>query len=527
MASDLEVPQHVLTGGDRSQRQLIRSLHLSMKDACGVDLIVSFLMESGVRMLVEELRPLAERNVSIRILTGNYLGITQPSALYLLKGEFRERIDLRFYNEPSRSFHAKAYIIHHEGSNGIYVGSSNVSHSVFTSGIEWNYRFTDFEDSSSLKKFQDEFENLFSIHSLILDDDTLRAYADSWHRLALYRDLERYDQHSELIGTHRNGVGNVFFHPRGAQIEALYDLDEIRKDGASSALVQEATGIGKTYLAAFDSMPFHRVLFIAHRHEILRQAASSFHDIRGKDSIGFFEADQKDTDTDLLFASVATLGREDNLQLFEPGAFDYIVIDEFHHAVTGMYRNIMDYFHPRFLLGLTATPERLDGRNIYELCDYNVAFEMDLYTAINQGYLVPFHYYGIYDEVNYASIRLRNGRYSEEDLEAAYIGNQNRYQLIYESYCKYPSRRALGFCASRRHAEDMARAFTQRGVPAAAVYSGEKGKCSLSREEAIEKLEKGELKVLFSVDMFNEGLDVPDLDMVLFLRPTQSPVVFL
>ena len=374
MASDLEVPQHVLTGGDRSQRQLIRSLHLSMKDACGVDLIVSFLMESGVRMLVEELRPLAERNVPIRILTGNYLGITQLSALYLLKGEFREQIDLRFYNEPSRSFHAKAYMIHHEGSNEIYVGSSNVSHSAFTSGIECNYRFTDFEDSSSLKKFQDEFEDLFSNHSLILGDDTLRAYADSWHRPALYRDLERYDQHSELIGTHRNGVGNVFFHPRGAQIEALYDLDEIRKDGASSALVQAATGIGKTYLAAFDSMPFHRVLFIAHRHEILRQAASSFHNIRGKDSIGFFEADQKDTDTDLLFASVATLGREDNLQLFEPGAFDYIVIDGFHHAVTGMYRNIMDYFHPRFLLGLTATPERLDGRNIYELCDYNVAF---------------------------------------------------------------------------------------------------------------------------------------------------------
>ncbi|MGN1388191.1 MAG: DEAD/DEAH box helicase family protein, partial [Bulleidia sp.] len=504
------------------------SLRLSMESASGADLIVSFLMESGVRMLIEELKPLAGKKIPIRILTGNYLGITQPSALYLLKQEFGDRIDLRFYNEPSRSFHAKAYLIHHDGWNEIYVGSSNVSRSAFTSGIEWNYRFTDREDPSSLQKFQEEFELLFSEHSQILDDDTLHAYAENWHRPALYRDLERYDQHSEILNDQKDsGIREVFFHPRGAQIEALYDLDEIRKDGASSALVQAATGIGKTYLAAFDSRPFHRVLFVAHRHEILNQAAASFRNIRPSDSIGFFEGETKDTDADLLFASVATLGRKENLELFDPDSFDYIVIDEFHHAVTNLYRNIMNYFHPKFLLGLTATPERLDGRNIYELCDYNVAFEMDLYTAINQGYLVPFHYYGIYDEVNYDSMRIRNGKYSEEDLNAAYIGNQKRYELIYESYRKYPSQRALGFCASRKHADNMADEFTRRGIPSAAVYSGEGGKHSLPREEALEKLQKGELKVLFSVDMFNEGLDVPDLDMVLFLRPTESPVVFL
>jgi len=528
VSSDPEMPKKVLTGGDQADQHMIRSLRLSMENASGVDLIVSFLMESGVRLLMGELKTIAAKKIPIRILTGNYLGITQPSALYLLKHELGDRIDLRFYNEPSRSFHAKAYLIHHDGWNEIYVGSSNVSRSALTSGIEWNYRFTDQEDPSSLQKFQEEFELLFSRHSQILDDAALHAYAENWHRPALYRDLERYDQHSEMLQEQKDaGIGEVFYHPRGAQIEALYDLDEIREDGASSALVQAATGIGKTYLAAFDSKPYHRVLFVAHRHEILKQAAASFRNIRPTDTIGFFEGEKKDTDADLLFASVASLGRKENLELFDPDAFDYIVIDEFHHAVTHLYRNIMNYFHSKFLLGLTATPERLDGRNIYELCNYNVAFEMDLYTAINQGYLVPFHYYGIYDEVNYDAMRMRNGKYSEEDLNAAYIGNQKRYELIYQSYCKYPSKRALGFCASRKHADDMASEFIKRGIPAAAVYSGEAGEHSLPREEALAKLESGELKVLFSVDMFNEGLDVPDLDMVLFLRPTESPVVFV
>lgn len=533
-----------ITGGVQPE-YLLFPLRQSIKNAESIDLIVSFLMESGVRLLIDELKDAVRRGVPVRILTGNYLGITQPSALYLLRREFGYQIDLRFFNEPERSFHAKSYIFHYSDFNEIYVGSSNVSRSALTDGIEWNYRFSDRTDPESYQHFYATYEDLYRNHAVIVDDDVLKKYSDSWHSPALYRDLRRYDAGSEhsrsgeeeeqasgdVLGESRPAYGKMipFYQPRGAQIEALYRLDRSRAEGAQKALVQAATGIGKTYLAAFDSLPYRRVLFVAHREEILRQAQKSFHNVRPNDSTSLFNGAHKETKADLIFASVETLGQEKYLNgdYFDPEDFDYIVIDEFHHAVTDWYRRIIDYFHPKFMLGLTATPERMDGRNIYELCDYNVPFELNLRDAINKGYLCPFHYYGIYDATDYSGLHVVRGHYEEKELNEAYIGNTQRYDLIYKQYRKYVSRRALGFCCSRKHAEDMAREFSERGTASAAVYSGASGKYAVDRAEAIEKLEQGQIQVIFSVDMFNEGLDVPDVDMVMFLRPTESPVIFL
>lgn len=204
-----------------------------------------------------------------------------------------------------------------------------------------------------------------------------------------------------------------------------------------------------------------------------------------------------------------------------------MVVDEFHHAVNEQYRRIVNYFRPRFMLGLTATPERMDGKNIYEICDYNVPYEISLKEAINKGILVPFHYYGIYDETDYSLFRLVKGHYEEKDLNGAYIGNAKRYDLIYKYYMKYRSKRALGFCCSKQHAEEMAKEFCKRGIESVAVYSDANGEFSEDRNRAIEKLKKREIKVIFSVDMFNEGVDIASLDMVMFLRPTESPIVFL
>lgn len=204
-----------------------------------------------------------------------------------------------------------------------------------------------------------------------------------------------------------------------------------------------------------------------------------------------------------------------------------MVVDEFHHAVNEQYRRIVNYFRPRFMLGLTATPERMDGKNIYEICDYNVPYEISLKEAINKGILVPFHYYGIYDETDYSLFRLVKGHYEEKDLNGAYIGNAKRYDLIYKYYMKYRSKRALGFCCSKQHAEEMAKEFCKRGIESVAVYSDANGEFSEDRNRAIEKLKRREIKVIFSVDMFNEGVDIASLDMVMFLRPTESPIVFL
>ena len=513
-----------ITGGQDKRMYLYYQLINSLKQADSVDIVVSFLMESGVRMLLSELENALKRGAKIRILTGNYLGITQPSALYLIKHKLGEQVDLRFYNEKNRSFHPKSYMFHYKEYSTIYIGSSNISRSALTSGIEWNYRFSSKTDLQNYEKFYNTFLDLFENHSVVIDDDELKRYSKNWHRPAVSKDLDKYDlQDSETSNN------MVLFEPRGAQIEALCALENTRAEGARRALVQAATGVGKTYLAAFDSKKYERVLFVAHREEILKQAAESFKNVRNSDDYGFFDGESKCTDKSVIFASVATLGRNEylNNKYFPSDYFNYVVIDEFHHAINDQYQRIVNYFKPQFLLGLTATPERMDGRNIYEICDYNVPYEISLKEAINKGMLVPFHYYGIFDDTDYSKIHIVRGRYDEKELNETYIGNVHRYELIYKYYCKYGSRQALGFCCSKEHAREMAREFSSRGIPSVAVFSDASGEYTEKRNEAIQKLKNGEIKVIFSVDMFNEGVDITSVDMVMFLRPTESPIVFL
>lgn len=513
----------VMTGGADYRKYLYYQLKMSMARANAIDIVVSFLMESGVRMLLKDLKHALGRGAKVRLLTGNYLGITQPGALYLLKKELNDQIDLRLYQEKDRSFHPKAYIFHWENGSEIYIGSSNISRSALTSGIEWNYRFERHRDPVNFMLFYEEFENLFYHHAIKIDDKVLKDYSKSWKKPVVQKELSQYEEAAEDFKT------AMIYEPRGAQIEALYALRSSREEGAKRALIYAATGVGKTLMAAFDSAAFQHVLFIAHRQEILKQAAYSFRNVRQSDDQGFFDQKRKDTDKPIIFASVSTLGKEEYLQekYFSKEYFDYIVIDEFHHAVNENYMRIIRYFRPQFLLGLTATPERMDGRNIYEICDYNVPYQIGLKDAVNKGMLVPFHYYGIYDKtVDYSQMRVIKGKYQEKELNEKY-DSLDRYELIYRHYRKYRSKRALGFCCSRIHAENMARNFNSRGVPSAAVYSNADGDFSENREIAVQKLKDGEIKVIFSVDMFNEGVDICDVDMVMFLRPTESSTVFL
>ena len=521
---EMEYWTDAITGGQDKRMYLYYQLINSLKQADSVDIVVSFLMESGVRMLLNELENALKRGAKIRILTGNYLGITQPSALYLIKHKLGEQVDLRFYNEKNRSFHPKSYMFHYKDYSTIYIGSSNISKSALTSGIEWNYRFSSKTDSHNYEKFYNTFLDLFEHHSVVIDDSELKRYSKNWHRPAVSKDLDRYDlQDNETT----NNI--ALFEPRGAQIEALCALENTRAEGARRALVQAATGVGKTYLAAFDSKKYERVLFVAHREEILKQAAESFKNVRNSDDYGFFDGESKCTDKSVIFASVVTLGRNEYLndKYFASDYFNYIVIDEFHHAINDQYQRIVNYFNPQFLLGLTATPERMDGRNIYEICDYNVPYEISLKEAINKGMLVPFHYYGIFDDTDYSKLHIVRGRYDEKELNETYIGNVHRYELIYKYYCKYGSRQALGFCCSKEHAREMAREFSLRGIPSVAVFSDASGEYTEKRNVAIQKLKNGEIRVIFSVDMFNEGVDITSVDMVMFLRPTESPIVFL
>ena len=522
---EIKYSTDAMTGGADKRMYLYYQLADSIKKADSVDIIVSFLMESGVKMLLGELDNALKRGAKIRILTGNYLGITQPSALYLIKHKLGDQVDLRFYNEKNRSFHPKSYMFHYKDYSELYIGSSNISRSALTSGIEWNYRFSNKTDPINYEKFYNTFVDLFENHSIVIDDEELKKYSKNWHRPAVSKDLDKYDLQDDKEPSNQIPL----FEPRGAQIEALCALENTRAEGARRALVQAATGVGKTYLAAFDSKNYERVLFVAHREEILKQAAESFKNVRDSDDYGFFNGDSKCTDKSVIFASVATLGRVEylNEKYFAPDYFTYVVIDEFHHAVNEQYQRIVDYFKPKFLLGLTATPERMDGKNIYEICDYNVPYEISLKEAINKGMLVPFHYYGIFDETDYSKLHIVRGRYDEKELNETYIGNVGRYELIYKYYCKYGSRQALGFCCSREHAREMAKEFSKRGIPSVAVFSNASGEYTEDRNVAIKQLKQGKIRVIFSVDMFNEGVDITSVDMVMFLRPTESPIVFL
>ncbi|MTI64979.1 MAG: NgoFVII family restriction endonuclease [Firmicutes bacterium] len=498
----------------------------AIKKAEKIDIIVSFLMESGVKYLQNDLKYIVDKDIPIRIITGNYLNITQPSALYLLKSILGEKADIRFYSDSSRSFHTKAYIFEYKDGGDIFIGSSNISKSAMTSGIEWNYRITKEGHEKDFEIYQNTFEDLFLNYTIIVNDEELERYSKNWKRPKVYNQIE------EINGkTHDDELDNTtqLFKPRGAQIEALYNLKKKREEGINKGLIVAATGVGKTFLAAFDSLNYEKILFIAHREEILIQSEETFRKVRPEAKTGFFMNVKRNNKADIIFASVQTLGKNKylNEETFKKDYFDYIIIDEFHHAVAGNYKNIIEYFNTQFMLGLTATPDRLDNKDVYELCDYNLIYEASLKAAINKGWLVPFRYYGIYDDsIDYNKIDIKKGKYNGKELEEALSINK-RAKLIFKNYNKYKSKRALGFCTSKKHAEFMARFFNKNGIKACSVYSGDKGKYCLKRNEAIDKLRSGELKIIFSVDIFNEGLDIKAVDMVLFLRPTESPTVFL
>lgn len=516
-SKDIVRNRNCILGGDGDF--LVYKLREAFKKAKKVDIIVAFLMESGVKLLKKDIEEAVKNNCQIRILTGNYLGITQPQALYLIKEILGDNANMAFYKEKNRSFHPKAYIFHYEGGNGeIFVGSSNISNSALTKGIEWNYRLEKSQNEDDFNYFSDSFEDLFLNESIMLNDEELRRYSKNYKKPKIHNIYS--DEEEKVID---------IFSPRGAQIEALYELNKLRKDGYEKGIVVAATGIGKTYLSAFDSKGFNKILFVAHRDEILKQAYDSYKNVRGDKSMGFFISGAKECNKDIIFASVQTLGKEDylNEEYFKNDYFDYIVIDEFHHSVSNNYQRIINYFKPKFLLGITATPERMDNKDVFAVCDYNVAYEIRLPEAINRGDLCPFRYYGVFDEtVDYTKIPQYKGKYKGEELEKALMLDR-RANLILKHYSKFNSTRALGFCSSKNHAEYMAKYFNDNGVKACAVYSDSNSENSLDRKEAIEKLTKGELNIVFSVDMFNEGVDIKSIDMVIFLRPTESPTVFL
>jgi len=474
-----------------------------------VDIVVSFVRMSGLEMIIGPLEDALTRGAKIRLLTTDYLGITEQAALLRLHDLMQdnaESLEVRVFQDPATSFHPKAYLFYSaaDGGSAAFVGSSNLSSSALQGGIEWNLLVDGFD------MLKERFLVLWlDARSVVLTTGLIRDYRPAPPRTPAV--IEIVDEPVEAP------------KPRPIQEEALAALVQTRADGFRAGMIAMATGLGKTWLAAFDANrpEFGRVLFIAHREEILRQSRDVFRRVMPTASLGLYMGDEKQPDADVVFATVQTLFRQ--LNAFAADDFAYIVVDEFHHAAADSYRKVLDHFAPGFLLGLTATPERTDGADLLALCADNLVYECDLVDGIRRDELVPFHYWGVPDPVDFEPIPWRNGKFDPAALEAA-VETQERAESAFAEWDSRRGTRTLAFCASRHHSDFMNEFFLTRGVRCASVHSGP---TSAPRHESIDALRTGDLEVIFTVDLFNEGLDVPDIDTVLMLRPTESPVIFL
>lgn len=516
----------LITGGQHNP--FLPSLLAGIQHADEIDMAVAFIKATGLRLLFADLKESicpsedSQRSAArLRIITSDYLDVTDPEALRSLMLLQERGAQVRIYESAGSSFHMKAYIFFRQekSPNGrAFVGSSNISRQALQDGLEWNYRI-DAADSdnpqgnSGFEEIRSRFEELFADpRSVTLSHPWIDAY-------------EQRRRLSPLPVAPGSNEREPPPEPTSIQHEALIALAHTREQGYRRGLVVMATGLGKTWLAAFDSRQINakRVLFVAHREEILFQAEETFLRIRPHARVGFYTGQVKDEEVDILCASVQTLGKLDHLVRFPVRHFDYIVVDEFHHAAAATYRRLLGHFEPRFLLGLTATPDRTDQSDILSLCDDNLVFSKDIFMGISSGLLVPFHYYGIFDEaVNYREIPWRSGKFDPEQLSNK-LATLARARHAYKVWKERAQQRTLAFCVSIRHAEFMAERFRQQGVKAEAVYSGSE----MARGDALEQLADNRLQVIFSVDLFNEGVDLPCIDTVMLLRPTDSKILFL
>ncbi len=514
----------VVTGG--SADPLLHQLLPALDGATRVDLALAFVFEAGVEILHDRLVDILQRRgARVRILTGDYQDVTEPMALrHLLNlraiadaAKYGSELELKVYQVASsggRSFHPKAWIVRGPDAQIAWVGSSNLSKTALVTGVEWNYQLV---EAATVDGVHRAFDGLWNDRA---SAEVNSAWIDAYERRRFAP--TRLDRPIDTAANEDLPVAPMQPRP-GVQREALLKLEQARLVGERAGLVVLATGLGKTYLSAFDSRDFKRVLFVAHREEILTQALETFRKVRPNARLGLYHGTEKEPDADLLFASVQTLSSREHLEVFDPHRFDYVVIDEFHHAAAETYRRIIEYFEPKFMLGLTATPDRTDGGNLLSLCDGNEIYRAGIARGITDKQLAQFRYYGIGDVAEFdETLPWRD--YTDEMLTRV-VTTEARAAHVLATLGKHTSGsiHALGFCVSKAQADFMTAYFRAHGRACAAVYSGS----SAPRTATLQALRNGEIEIVFCVDMLNEGVDVPTIDTVLMLRPTGSSIVWL
>ncbi|WAA08970.1 DUF3427 domain-containing protein [Fervidibacillus albus] len=511
-------------------KNFFKTLKYELLTADAVDFMVSFIRMSGLQLLIRPLKELEKKGVPVRIITSTYLGITEIKALRKLL-EF-SNVEVRIVDTQNESFHTKAYLFHRSSElNTVIVGSSNLSQSALKNGHELNVKIPDASFIPVYHQTKKVFDALWNDEEIVCLND---AFLGSYEQLVnAQRQLEKLKINNKIAEANSTYKYKTVISPNKMQKKALMNLKNTRKNGNSKGVIIAATGTGKTYLSAFDVKEFNpkKLLFIAHREELLDNAIETFKQVIQKDYFyGKITGTVKQFEKPYIFSTVQSLQKNETLYRFSREEFDYIVVDEFHHVEAPTYRKVLDYFQPKFLLGLTATPERMDGRDVLALCEHNIVYEIRLRDALNADLLVPFHYFGVSDyTVDYSQIPMKNGFLQEDPLVQALKTNE-RTDFIIEMINTYgydgEKMIALGFCTNIEHAEYMSAEFNKRGFNASYLTGEHRIE---ERKEMIRRLEDEEdpLQIIFTVNIFNEGIDIPKLNLILFLRPTESPTVFI
>ena len=517
----------IFTGGAVKEPKLFMELKKEINTADQIDFLVSFIKWSGLVKIIDELKDFTQRGKHLRVITTTYTGATDLKAIKELSALPNTEIKISYDTKRTR-LHAKAYIFYRNtGFSVAYVGSSNLSNAATSSGLEWNFKVTETDLPDTMKKVTASFDTYWNSA-----DFTLYTEGDE-ERLKNALKEERFYGSG---GKPRSFVFDI--QPYSYQQDILDDLEAERKiHGRYKNLVVAATGTGKTVISALDYRNYRRahpqeknkLLFVAHREEILRQSLDTFQWVLKDLNFGdLYVGNHKPESLEHLFVSIQTLNSQKLWEKLPADYYDFIIVDEFHHAAAESYKKLLNYFKPKILLGLTATPERMDGANILSWFDGHIAAEIRLPEAIDRKLLSPFQYFGVTDSVDLSQVRWVRGGYDVKELETLYVNNKNRVEYIIKQLDHYVTDidkvKGLGFCVSKEHAKYMADMFEAYGIPSKSLTSESRDE---ERFSVKAQLVSGDIKFIFVVDLYNEGVDIPEVNTVMFLRPTESLTVFL